>query len=56
MLRPNINSRAEGPEALESAPQEALAADAPSLIEVPVSMIPTRQSPLDKDVRDVARL
>ena len=34
-------ARAEGPEALESALREALAADAPSLIEVPVGMMPT---------------
>ena len=33
--------RAEGPEALESALREALSADAPSLIEVPVGMMPT---------------
>ena len=34
-------ARAEGPEALESALREALSADAPSLIEVPVGMMPT---------------
>jgi acetolactate synthase-1/2/3 large subunit len=34
-------ARAEGPEALESALRDALAADAPSLIEVPVGMMPT---------------
>ena len=34
-------ARAEGPEALESALREAIAADAPSLIEVPVGMMPT---------------
>ena len=33
--------RAEGPEALESALKAAIAADAPALIEVPVSMMPT---------------
>ena len=33
--------RAEGPEALESALKDAIAADAPALIEVPVSMMPT---------------
>ena len=33
MLRPDFNARAEGP--------EALSADAPSLIEVPVGMMPT---------------
>ena len=34
-------SRAEGPEALESAVREAINADGPSLIEVPVGMMPT---------------
>ena len=33
--------RVQGPEALESAIREALAVDAPSLIEVPVQMMPT---------------
>ena len=33
--------RAQGPEALESAIREALTVDAPSLIEVPVEMMPT---------------
>ena len=33
--------RAEGPEALESALKDAIAADAPALIEVPVGMMPT---------------
>ncbi len=33
--------RTEGSEALESALREALAADAPSLIEMPVGMMPT---------------
>ncbi len=33
--------RAQGPEALETALREAIAADAPALIEVPVGMMPT---------------
>jgi acetolactate synthase-1/2/3 large subunit len=33
--------RAEGPDALDLALREAFAADAPSLIEVPVGMMPT---------------
>ena len=33
--------RVEGPEALESAIREAITIDAPSLIEVPVQMMPT---------------
>ena len=33
--------RAEGPEALEESLRIAIAADAPALIEVPVSMMPT---------------
>ena len=41
MLRPDCNVCAKGPEALKSALCEALATDAPSLIEAAVGMMLT---------------